>query len=126
MKKETVLTWLRWIGILPCSLLASVIVYLLYYYSSSFFADPNSGYTVYVAPIIASLVSGIAFIQAGKYIAPGFKKQVSFTLLCIVLLLSGAGIFLDIANKEYFQVLKLIASLAGTIIGFFMPLEGEE
>jgi hypothetical protein len=115
---------LRWIGVLPCAIIACVVSYLIVQYVYSFLQDSDSWAVLYVIPIICSCLSGAIFILAGVYIAPSYRSNVAGVLLIIALLLAGATIYVDILHRDYFELIKLIASMLGSILAYVLDKEG--
>ena len=119
------LSWLRWIGVLPCSVIAYFIAYnlirLFNWIETIIGIDKDDvwWFNNFTGPALATGVAGYAFVKAGVSLAPTHKKDASLILLILLALLSGIGIFVSIINKRYMPgILECVAQLIGTVIAF--------
>lgn len=117
MNKNAIIT-LRWIGVLPSALVASILAYVLIYYCQHWYFGDDSLYGEYVVPCQASLGSGVAFTVYGTKMAPSYKKETAITIIVLILLLMGAGMFLAILQHKWFSLVKDIVCVIGVIIGY--------
>lgn len=116
--------WLRWIGVLPASIIAYLIAYnvlrLLSILSSLFEGRSQDGwYNLYIVPVVASAVAGYVFVSWGVFMAPIHKKHTGIGLLILMTLLIGGAIFIELTQTRVRGIVELIASLVGTIVGYF-------
>ena len=115
---------LRWIAVLPVSIIGSCIAYsvfyfLNYYAAAYFFAFDMGGgflfrlYNLYVS----NLVFGLAFIHLACYIAPNFKRAVAIVLtaLFIILTIVSCGIWLFVTH-EYYNLAAGFVRLFGVLL----------
>lgn len=123
--KAKAITILRWIGILPCAVAAYLIVYYIVYYVQRFYSDANSWNMVYVTPIIASMGGGLAFMVYGVKVTPFHRNAVALILFVLILLIDGAAMFLSLHNKEYLEIISVVASVIGSIIGYILCKDEE-
>ncbi len=114
---------LRWIAVLPVSIIGSCIAYsvfyfLNYYAAAYFFAfDMGGGFFFRLYNLfLSSLVSGLAFIHLACYIAPNFKRAVSIVLtaLFIILTIVSCGIWLFVKH-EYYNLAAGFGGLFGVL-----------
>lgn len=118
--KTTVINILRWVAVLPCAAIGTIIVYLFAEYSLLFFADENSKYAIYVIPVISAFTSGVAIIYSGVWAAPAYKKQTALILLVLSCLLMGFGLINTFIESRYLDFAKDIAAIVGVVIGYFL------
>jgi hypothetical protein len=111
---------LRWLAVIPMSLITNIIIYWLFGEAQSFFYDENSKYVIYVVPLISSFASGIAIISGGVWTAPKYKKETGLVLLVIVALMMGYGIITKLQRHEYFELSKDVLSVIGSVLGYLM------
>ena len=116
--------WLRWIGVLPASIIAYLIAYnllnLLALFNKYFYGMSNDGwYALYIVPVIASGMAGYAFIFFGAFMAPYYKKYVGITLLILLALLTGGAILIEIGHPRIMGVIELTTSMIGALISYF-------
>ena len=80
---RTPLNSLRWLAILPASLLAS---WLGRSVGGLFLFLRNPGYPEYLFPLMFLLPSGLAFTFVGAFVAPGYRLAIAIclTALCII------------------------------------------
>lgn len=121
--KRTLISTLRWLTVLPCAIIASCVAYLFFKYAQTFFVDENSKYAIYVVPVVASLISGVALVYAGVWCAPDFKKQTALVLLVLYCLIMGYGTVLKMIDREYLDFARYVASIVGVVIGYVVPNE---
>jgi len=119
---------LRWIAVLPISIIGSSIAYtgfyfLNYYAAAYFFAFDVEGFVPLLFRLynlfLSSFVSGLAFIHLACYIAPNFKRAVSIVLTALFIILTSVfcGIWLFVTHKYY----NLAAGLGG-LLGVLMAM----
>ena len=87
---------LRWIGVLPCSILGTVIVSLIVLaicligdlLDGSFWMYLKHPESIYIehffTPFIISAVFGGCFVHIGTSVAPVYKKAISYVLALLV------------------------------------------
>lgn len=94
--KKNLLNALRWIAVLPASILGSVLAYMIWVLFNRFTGNYLLGRTFfsYLDDIVNSGVSGFlaggGFVIAGYFVAPSHKKET--TLVLTVLLSIGCVI----------------------------------
>lgn len=113
----------RWIAVLPAAVAASALLPLLVL---AFFwarADDFCGLVWFhmlanaLLKLFAAGVSGWAFVVAGAWVAPAYKIPVACLLLGITIPLVAIGAFLYLDWHKWFELLRLVACLAGSIGG---------
>ena len=122
---DTVKNIIRWIGIIPAFAAVYLIAYYIVYFSQSFYSDSDSWLIIYVAPVIGSLVAGFFSIVYAVKVAPNYKPVVAFVLLILMVMASGIFIFFSAFRETVSNTIALIASLLGTIGGYFMAKDEE-
>ncbi|MCK4788707.1 MAG: hypothetical protein KAV87_33500 [Desulfobacteraceae bacterium] len=112
---------LRWIAVLPVSIIGSCIAYSVFYflnyYAAAYFFAFDTGGGVFLLffrlynLFLSSFVSGFAFIHLACYIAPNFKRAVAIVLtaLFVILTIVFCGIWLFVTHEYY----NLAAGLGG-------------
>lgn len=112
MKKETLITILRWIAVLPAAIAAGMGVTLLGY----LFSDVDPSYN----PLIG-LFSSAAAVAAGAYTAPSDRKAVAIVLATIKSMLPMIGIVFAIMAStvdeyKWYEWLNIVAIIGGSIM----------
>ena len=111
---------IRWIGILPIFVAIYIVAFYVFSFIQRFYSDPDSWNMIYVTPILGSAIAGVVSMIYAMKVAPSKRHIVAFVLLMIVVLYAGAIIFFDITQKRYFNMLAIIGSTVGSIIGYFV------
>lgn len=125
MENKTSITILRWIAVLPASVIGSVAANLI----GSLYALINSGgYSWYTGSNAIGIVeiilfalqnalTGAAFVGAGWYVAPSHKKAVRTVLATVVTCICILSVALVItANTGTWDIyISAIAAIAGAI-----------
>lgn len=124
--KQKLIVIIRWIGVLPCAIIACALAYLLANICQSFYADEKSKYAIYVIPVASSLVSGLAFLYSGVITAPAYRKYVALILMVLLCVSSVIGGVLNVVDGEYFKLFKAIAALVGVVLAYFMFQDEEQ
>lgn len=112
MKKETLITILRWIAVLPAAVGAMLAVTLL----GCLFSDiaPNCN------PLIG-LFAPVAFVATGAYTAPSGIKAVATILATLKSLLPIFGIVIaamvnTLDEYRWYEWLNIVATIAGAVV----------
>lgn len=121
---------LRWIGVIPGSLIAFLTADVIWRIINSFttirYFDSDSWIYLIFVEIMSSAVAGASFIYAGTYIAPNFKKETALILTIIFSMLSGALLFItNFMTGENFPNIAIIAGVIGAIACYFEILNSE-
>ena len=119
-------TILRWIVLLPASLISSVVAWYLVTIGNYLVGGrPGEGILSIgwrgCVEILAGLAFGYVFIYAGAYVAPGHKKHTVYVLSGIGFLLIGACLFAAFMTRNYWAVLSncsAVAGIAGAVWAF--------
>ena len=125
MENKSLITALRWVAVLPTSILGSILAYLiggLYMYINS------GGYSWYTGSNVTGIVeislfalqngfTGAAFVATGWYVAPNYKKVVRIVLATVVSCICILSIPLSIIFNvdEWHMYLSVIATTVGAI-----------
>ena len=121
--------WLRWIIVLPVSLLTSIAatfpLHWVLLITLSNFVDP---YPQLPERILTPFVIAAVFIWAGFRIAPEYKLQTSFALFGLWMFLLGGVVFLTFSGADwmgrrlYFQSAPIspIMAIAGALTGIYI------
>lgn len=111
--------FLRWTALLPGAILGGWVAYLFIRMPFILFAREDSLYN----EAVSHLIFGFGFIYSGYFIAPSHKKQASFALTVLGLLVLGTALgmtFLSVwlRNIPWLQpVMQSIAMIAGVVVG---------
>ena len=119
MNKEKLIIALRWIGVLPCALLASLSAYLLMFLFSRLSLNTDSWLIVYILPLICSYISGFAFMTVGILLAPSYTRIVALILTVTLLVILRTGIMPVFPSKEYLEFTQFVITVAGSTIAYF-------
>ncbi len=115
---------LKWIAVLPTSLLAFILANfiwrLLHSITASRYIDPDSWLNIIFVDIMSSAISAAAFVYAGAYIVPNYKKETALILTILISMISGASLFVvNVMTAEYFSNIGIIAGIIGAIVCYF-------
>ena len=119
MSREKLTFILRWIGILPCALLALSLSYLLISLFNRLSVNTDSWILVYILPLIGAYISGFAYMTVGILVAPSRIRTVALILSGILLIILGSGIASAISSKQYFELIKYASTVIGSNIAYF-------
>lgn len=120
--------WARWIAVLPASVGACILAYLVFKFFgllTAHFGDQDDKPFLmnYSVPALASGFGGYSFVYAGAYVAPVYKKITATILLVISAALAGIGIFVVIALAHptalITSIIESLAQLIGAFVAFF-------
>ena len=122
---ETIKITLRWIAVIPASVVASLLVYALIRLGDALFAMlwHLYGYQDFFLDAIAHGAFGFTFVFAGAYVAPKFKSKVAIVLGVIaVLFIAFLALFSATTFDVFWKNLSFwkelfynIATIAGSI-----------
>lgn len=112
---------LRWILVLPFSLLsffvANVLWQWLYSITASRYLDPNSMLNLIIVDIMSSAISTAAFVYIGALIAPSYKKITALILATLAITLLLISLFVvNVLTAEYISNFGLIAGMVGALV----------
>lgn len=125
------LTIIRWIILLPASIVAlfltNTIVKEIYQITAAKYVDSDSWLTLIFFDVISYGVAGIAYVLVGYFIAPNGKKVTSIILAGIILLVSGAALFVtNFITKDYYSNLGIICTNVGSIMACVVIFTNEK
>ena len=118
---------LRWIGIVPASILGMYICYLfsmLAGYLNFGWGITINGETInIVSAIVSILANGFAwygFVYCGTYVAPSHKSVTALILMIIIVIGVILGIYQDLTlgKATILETVKLLANPIGSYIAF--------
>lgn len=123
MVKSVNYVWLKWLGILPCAVIAYLLTYFIGGFVFSFleavfsilpFSNPygydedpdwnNGGF----AEVLQAVFSCVAYLEIGQKISPSYKKIVSLILLIIVISVMILNVIYKIIKRKY-AIYEIIA-----------------
>jgi hypothetical protein len=111
--------WLRWIGILPCSILGMLlmgVITRLFFNLPSLIFNFTEFYTTYIIALFAGIVSGGTAINIAYLIAPLHKKRTALIIFWIISIVTiGVAIF-SYNEGKYGLVVEEIMIVVG---GFY-------
>lgn len=115
---------LKWIAVLPASVLALILANLvwrlLHSLTASSYIDPTSLLNLIFVDIMSSAIASAAFVYAGAFIAPNYKKETALVLTVIISLISGASLLIvNVMTAEYYSNIGIIAGIVGAVVCYF-------
>ena len=119
MSKEKLIIALRWIGILPCALLASLSGDLLIFLFSWLSLHTDSWMIDYVLPLICFYISGFAFMTVGILMAPSQTRLVALLLTAMLLIILRIGIIPVLSSKIYPEFTQYVVTVVGSTFAYF-------
>jgi hypothetical protein len=121
---------LRWIAILPASVLGMQLTFVLLRIINILFAshyiDTSSWMGVLYTDIVSNLIAGVAFVYVGFKVAPSNQKIVAIVLAVLLLVISCLSLFfVNFITKEYYSNLGIICGNIGSIVCCVSIVKGE-
>ena len=115
---------LKWIGVLPIAILALILSNalwrILHGLTASRYIEPDSWLNIIFVEVMSAALSSAAFIYAGTWIAPKYKKETALILLIILSMLFGALLLAaNFLKGDYFSNIGLISGIIGAVMCFF-------
>lgn len=77
------------------------------------FGIPPSVWWPYVLKCISSIVGGMAFVAAGAYVAPTYKKKVVVVLFVLISLVFGFDIYLVLKDHLWGKAIVFACMIVG-------------
>lgn len=128
--KEKLLTTLRWIGVLPLSIIASYIVYMLFMWGSRSTGPLHTRFDDlwnYGMMFVSHFVMGATFMATGIQIAPSHKRVCSCVLFGFACVLAGVLLLANfMTGFSWVSLISLICLMAGVSYIFYTSLKKEE
>lgn len=122
MNRNFILT-LRWISVLPFSILMLFLVPFILFYLEQFqiylYGRSGDGAMMkYIIPLIANAAAGYAYIIFASYTAPSYKKMVCFILLILLLLFCGYMLINTFQARDYISLSQTICIIVGAVSAY--------
>jgi len=124
--------WLRWIGVLPLSIVVYIITSPIVKIILEFgmFWIPESIFNfikMYLISFVAGMSSGQAYLMTGSMLAPKYKSLCALILTILMVLSIGVVITSGYENNEYNPWTENIGLLIGLILRYLIiRLENSE
>jgi hypothetical protein len=122
---STFFNFLRWTALLPGAILGGWVAYLIMRIPFMLFSKEDS---LYYNEAISHFVLGFGFIYCGYFIAPSHKRQASFALTVLGLLVLGAALGMTLVsvwlrNTPWLRpIIEAAAMIAGVVFGAVVVL----
>lgn len=115
---------LRWIFVLPGAVTAMIVLYAMIINSTTHIPIP---YIEYITEFFAGTIAAWAFVSAGVFIAPLYKR-ITALLLCVIFIIYSIYSILDpfLLYDDYgiFEsVIYKIGGLLGCLVAYFQTEE---
>ncbi len=111
-------TWLRWILLLPISMVGGWAVgYGIYILSASQAAHPNAP-IVYIADFAASVTSNLVALYLAYEFAPQFKRQIVAIFVIITVIFSVWTAYLVVNREDLIELIGILGNLVGCVIAW--------
>lgn len=118
---------LKWIAVLPVSVIAWVVVYWIINLLYNIFSPVEM--TRWAITIMSSSGSGMAFVIGGSWIAPKGRKIVSIVLATIMVLFALISLIASLYgygdNSMLISILSGVSTIAGCVFGSIQIHEEE-
>jgi hypothetical protein len=119
----------RWITLVPAAALGAVVFYWFAKWGMKFmlsapFLDSESFLLRGFAEFFSSLAMGVAFVYSGTKMAPAHKKQVSYVLSGLGLVVSGMLLYPAIQVQNYWSVWSNLWVIAGLAVAAYSARDG--
>lgn len=116
-------TIFRWIAVLPASIIGMFIGYVLAILNGNFFGNSTNVISIntIITFVISNAVSGAAFIYAGTYMAPNYKKITAIILTVLFSIFGTISCILElgmngIGSTFWGIIISFIAAVISCII----------
>ena len=118
---------LRWIGVIPASIVGMYICYLFSMLAGYFnfgWGITINGETINIVSAIVSILAngfaGYGFVYCGASVAPSYKSVIALILMIIIVIGVIFGIYQDITlgRVTILKTVKLLANPIGSYIAF--------
>lgn len=130
--KDNIKIILRWILLLPASIIGSYLAYIIFYLINTYTPFRGSHYTNidklwdYSIMFVSHIFMGMAFIGIGVYIAPSHKKACSCVLFAITCIMAGVLLTTIILNFSWVSLISTICSLCGASYIFYICVNEDD
>jgi hypothetical protein len=132
MSNEWFIAALRWVLVLPVAALLGVVTFYLAYYVVFFYLIamiPLGGITngplrLGITAVVSGLATGGAFVFGGGVTAPSKHKQTMYVLSALLIMISGAMIFVAMVAEQLSTALLYVCVAVGA--GFTAYSMGEQ
>ena len=115
--KEKFKIAIRWVAILPGSILAGWIAWVLVSWVNRItimpYVDPNSFMARLHIEFVASVAMSAAFVYCGAKIAPSHNKEVTYVLAMVALVAIGFALFPAVMLKDYWAFWAGLSGIFG-------------
>lgn len=121
---------LKWIAVLPSSIIALFLANIVYrighYLTASRVLPPDSWSNIILVSILSSMFSSAIFVYVGTYIAPSYKKETALVLTVLICIVGGASLFIvNFISIEYISNIGIIAGIVGAVLSYIGILQSE-
>lgn len=124
--KPSIMIALRWIVLLPASVLGSYLVYIFFYWLNKSKDYPHTNFDNlwnYAIMFVSHVLMGGAFIGIGLYIAPAYRKVCSCVLFGIVCIFSGIALFANVLSGfSWISLISTICMIGGAGYVFYLGI----
>lgn len=127
--KNAVFPILRWLGIIPGAILGFALANLMMWVISNFVLIAVGDYEIVniVVKVLGGVYAGIAFVVAGLFVAPKFKKEVTIALTVLLAIIMSLSIFSGLyITNDYISSLLAISSIGGGVYACFKYLKSSK
>ncbi|MDD4135850.1 MAG: hypothetical protein PHN66_02140 [Candidatus Shapirobacteria bacterium] len=124
---------LRWIAVLPSSIIGMIIVFALWKIINNLtgammanYIDPNSWMSILLIEVMSNMVAGVVFVSIGYKVAPNNQKITALILTILFTLIGSYSFFIvNFISKEYFSNIGIISGIFGSVICYIGIYRGE-
>lgn len=121
---------LRWASFIPLAAAAALLAWflsaVLYKFSMNWIGIDTDGFMVRLAiQLTSNGAMGATFVYTGSRIAPAKRKVVVHILAVIAVLIAGLSAFPAIVQRNWWDVVGVIAMAAGAGLVIYLVAEGE-
>jgi hypothetical protein len=112
---------LKWIAVLPVSVLAYALATLIWQVlpllTAPMHGDPNPLINFIHTNVITPAIAAAAFVCAGTFIAPNYKKATALILTILICMIAGASLFVvNAITEKYLSNIEIVAEIVGSVI----------
>jgi len=116
MKKQNVI--IRWIILLPATLIISLLIYYIFTYFMSIWWEGHFMEKI-ITQYVSTAIWGFSIIIIAYKIAPSKKLHVIFISMSLVLLIISVGVILSILTKVIEGIFQNVCLLGGSVFATY-------
>ncbi len=120
--------FLRWVSVLPASLIAGVIAHsiwrLLHLVTAARYIPTDSWLNVIFMEVVSNLVMGFTIVYVAAYIAPRHKRVAAVSMAGLLLIISGVSLLATFLTGKYLTLISIVFLNVGSVVTTLNVFQG--